>query len=135
MQPKKDGLSLRSLSVQFSLIILGIPTLVLMGFGLYQIKTNTIALEAELNKKLANEAAQLSASLSTALFNFDDETCQVIVKAALNKPEIIKIIIRDLNEPYMSAGKGYKLKDVESKVVQYPFFLKRNRSASLNSLP
>ncbi len=78
MQPKKTGLNLKNLSLQFSLIVIGISTFVLMGFGLYQVKTQTVVLEASLEKKLNNEAAQLSASLSTALFNFDDETCQVI---------------------------------------------------------
>ncbi len=103
MQPTRTGLSLKNLSVQFSLIVIGIPTLVLMAFGLFQVNSQTIALEAALTKKLDNEAAQLSASLSTALFNFDDETCQVIVKAALNKPEIVKITIKDLNEIYMTS--------------------------------
>lgn len=127
MQPKKAGFSLKNLSVQFSLIVIGIPTLVLMGFGLYQVKTQTIALEAGLDKALSNEAAQLSASLSTALFNFDDETCRVICEAALNKPEIIKITIRDLNEVYLTfSAVDFLAFDLEkeSRIVEIPILFK-----------
>ena len=134
MQPKKTGLSLRNLSVQFSLIVIGIPTLVLMGFGFYQVSTQTVALETGLNKKLKNEAAQLSASLSTALFNFDDETCQVIVAAALKKPEIIKITIRDLNEVYLSAEDstyGETDLDREAKIVKEPILFKEEQIGRL----
>ncbi|MCG8615559.1 MAG: ATP-binding protein [Desulfobacterales bacterium] len=137
MQPKKTGLSLKSLSVQFSLIVIGIPTLVLMGFGLYQINSQTIALQANLDKKLNNEAAQLSASLSTALFNFDDETCQVICKAALNKPEIIKITIRDLNEIYQSyAVSDFNAYDPEreSRFVQIPIRFKNEEIGKLEMI-
>ncbi|HCY85886.1 MAG TPA: hypothetical protein DHV36_12195 [Desulfobacteraceae bacterium] len=137
MQPKKTGLSLKSLSVQFSIIVIGIPTLVLMGFGLYQINSQTIALQANLDKKLNNEAAQLSASLSTALFNFDDETCQVICKAALNKPEIIKITIRDLNEIYQSyAVDDFSAYDPnrESKFVQIPIRFKNEQIGKLEMI-
>ncbi len=132
MQPKKTGLSLRNLSVQFGLIAIGIPTLVLMGFGLFQVRSQSAALEAGLNIKLENEAAQLSASLSTALFNFDDETCQVIVKAAMNKPEIIQITIRDLNEVYMSAGEeGDPGIGGEAKFVRVPIRFKTEQIGSL----
>ena len=102
MKSQRPFPSLRKLSVQFNLIVIGIPTLVLMGFGVFQLKTQSLALERGLEKNLKNEAMQLSASLSTALFNFDDETCQVICTAALNKPEIIKITIRDIGEIYQS---------------------------------
>ncbi len=102
MKAQRTFPSLKKLSVQFNLIVIGIPTLVLMGFGVFQLKTQSLALERNLEKSLKNEALQLSASLSTALFNFDDETCQVICTAALNKPEIIKITIRDLGDIYQS---------------------------------
>ncbi|MCG8632929.1 MAG: ATP-binding protein [Desulfobacterales bacterium] len=134
MQSKKTGLSLKNLSLQFSLIVIIISTLVLMGFGLYQVKTQTVALEASLDKKLNNEAAQLSASLSTALFNFDDETCQVISIAALNKPEIIKITIRDLNEIYQTFSSDdfsdYDLSG-ETKIVQIPISFKKEHIGNL----
>jgi len=130
MQPKKTGLSLRNLSIQFGLIAIGIPTLVLMGFGLLQVRSQTAALEVGLNKKLENEAAQLSASLSTALFNFDDETCQVIVKAALNKPEIIQITIKDLNEVYMSDGENGG-PDEKAKFVRVPILFKTEQIGTL----
>ena len=102
MQPKKAESTLKKLSVQFNLIVIGIPTLVLMGFGIFQLKTQSLALERNLENTLKNEASQLSASLSTALFNFDEETCQVICMAALNKPEIIKIAIRDMGEIFQN---------------------------------
>jgi len=129
MEPKKTGLSLRNLSVQFTLIVIGIPTLVLMGFGLFQVNSQAAALERNLHKKMENEAAQLSASLSTALFNFDDETCQVIVQAALNKPEIIQITIRDLNEVYMSGGN--KGPDGKDKLVLVPIQFKTEKIGTL----
>ena len=87
MNQKKSGFNLHNLSIQFSLIVIGIPTFVLAIFGLYQIKTQTIAFQDNLEQVLENEAVQLSASLSTALFNFDDEACQAICEAALKKPE------------------------------------------------
>jgi len=101
MHQKKSRFNLHNLSIQFSLIVIGIPTLVLAIFGLYQIKTQTIVFEKNLEQVLENEAVQLSASLSTALFNFDDETCEAICEAALKKPEIIKIIIWDSKEVYL----------------------------------
>lgn len=104
MLQKKTGFSLKKLSVQFSLIAIGIPTLVLMGVGLFQVKAQSVKLENSLNAKLKNEAAQLSASLSTALFNFDDETCRVIVEAAMKKPEITSIRVWDLNQVYLTSG-------------------------------
>lgn len=102
MHQKKSRFNLHNLSVQFSLIVIGIPTLVLAIFGLYQIKTQTIVFEKNLDQVLENEAVQLSASLSNALFNFDDGTCETICEAALKKPEIIKITIWNLKEVYLS---------------------------------
>ncbi len=134
MPSQKNSFSLRNLSIQFSLIVIGLPTLVLMGFGLYQIKTQTIAFENSLANKLKNEAAQLSASLSTALFNFDDETCKVICEAALEKPEIIKITIRDLTEIYQSfAVEELSKIDLvkEGKIVQLPILFKTEHIGDL----
>lgn len=134
MHSQKNSFSLRNLSIQFSLIVIGLPTLVLMGFGLYQIKTQTIAFENSLANKLKNEAAQLSASLSTALFNFDDETCKVICEAALEKPEIIKITIRDLTEIYQRfAVDDFSKIDLnrEGKIVQVPILFKTEHIGDL----
>ncbi len=50
MNQNKSGFNLHNLSIQFSLIVIGIPTLVLAVFGLYQIKTQTIAFEKNLDK-------------------------------------------------------------------------------------
>lgn len=102
MPSKRTNLSLQNLSVQLSLIVIIIPTVVLVLFGLYRIHTQTSEYERRLNSSLKNEALQLSASLSTALFNFDDETCRVICKAALKKPEIVKITVWDLEQQYLS---------------------------------
>jgi PAS domain S-box-containing protein len=98
---KKKKFSFQNLRFQLSLIAIGIPTLVLLLFGIYRIQVQTAILENELDISLKNEARQLSASLSTALFNFDDETCKVICKAALKKPEIIKITVWDLEQEYL----------------------------------
>ncbi|WDP91402.1 MAG: HAMP domain-containing protein [Desulfobacter sp.] len=135
MLQKKTGFSLKKLSIQFSLIAIGIPTLVLMGVGLVQVKALNVKLASSLNTKLKNEAAQLSASLSTALFNFDDETCQVIVAAAMKKPEITGIAIRDLNEVYLSSGGDEETGDDEekgaSKIVREPIIFKSETIGTL----
>jgi len=126
--------NLKKLSVQLSLIVIGIPTLVLMGFGVFQVKTQSLALEKNLEKKLRNEALQLSASLSTALFNFDDDTCQAISIAALEKPEIVKIIIRDQGAIYQShasedfSGDG---RSSETRVIQTPIFFREEKIGEL----
>ena len=127
MPPKRRKFSLKNLSIQLSLIAIGIPTLVLVLFGIYRIQTQTVSLGKNLNDSLKNEAVQLSASLSTALFSFDDETCKVICKAALKKPEIIKITIWDLGQEYLSfQDEQYTSKNLEkgTKAIEYPIFFK-----------
>ena len=116
--------SLQRLSVQISLIAVGIPTIILSLFAVYHINAQSNALAEQLDASLKNEAVQLSASVSTALFNFDDETLHVICKAALQKPEIIKITLWDRDREYLSiqdtgrtpAGEGKG----EIKQVEYP---------------
>ncbi|MCP4022226.1 MAG: PAS domain-containing protein [Desulfobacteraceae bacterium] len=126
MIPKKSGISLQNLSIQFSLIVIGIPTIVLIIFGMLRIHTQTRAHEKNMDIFLKNEASQLSASLSTALFNFDDETCTVICKAALRKPEIVKITIFDLNEKYLIfEDADYDPDDTyNNRAAQLPIFFK-----------
>lgn len=102
MPPRRKKFNLKNLSIHLSLIAIAIPTLVLSVFGIYRIQTQTVELEDRLNTALKNEAVQLSASLSTALFNFDEESCKVICEAALKKPEIVKISIWDLGQEYLS---------------------------------
>ncbi len=134
MNQKKTGFNLHNLSIQFSLIVIGIPTFVLAIFGLYQIKTQTIAFQDNLEQVLENEAVQLSASLSTALFNFDDEACQAICEAALKKPEIIKITIRDLKKIYLTFETDALDKfDLEKngKFIQFPISFKREHIGDL----
>ncbi len=120
---KQKKFSLRHLSVQLSLIVIGLSTIVLTLFGVYQVRTQTISLENKLNVSLKNEAVQLSASLSTALFNFDDETSIAICKAALKKPEIIKITIWDLDREYISLGDNEETSNLHEqgiKKIEYP---------------
>jgi len=127
MPPKNRKFSLQNLSIQLSLIAIGIPTLILVLFGLYRVYTQTITLENELNISLKNEAAQLSASLSTALFNFDDETCKVICTAALKKPEIIKITVWDMEQEYLSFKEEkshYSQGSARIKTVELPISFK-----------
>ncbi len=128
MPPKRRKFSLKNLSIQLSLIAIGIPTLVLAVFGMYRIQTQTVTLEKNLDISLKNEAVQLSASLSTALFNFDDETCKVICKAAMKKPEIIKITIWDLGQKYLSfKDEQYTLENLDrgTKTIEYPILFKK----------
>ncbi|MCD4722955.1 MAG: hypothetical protein K8S13_24320 [Desulfobacula sp.] len=134
MPSKRRKFSLKNLSIQLSLIAIGIPTLVLALFGIYQIQTQTVSLEKKLKVFLINEAVQLSASLSTALFNFDDETCKVICKAALKKPEIIKITIWDLGQEYLSfQDELYQPADREkgTKITEFPISFQRETSPQL----
>ena len=137
MSPKRRKFSLKNLSIQLSLIAIGIPTLVLSLFGMYRIQTQTINLEKQLNLSLENEAVQLSASISTALFNFDDETCEVICVAALKKPEIIKIIIWDLEQEYLSfQDKDYTAKNLEkrNKTIVYPIYFKGEKIGKIETI-
>ncbi len=127
LMPAKRKLSLKNLSIQLSLIVIFIPTLVLGALGIYRIQTQTVSLEKNLNSSLKNEAVQLSASLSTALFNFDDETSKVVCQAALKKPEIIKITIWDLEQKYLSfKDDQFKGQDLEegTKRIEYPITFK-----------
>ncbi len=122
-QEKGSKFNLRHLSIQLGLIAIGVPTLVLILFGIYQVRVQTILLENQLDDSLKNEAVQLSASLSTALFNFDDETLIVTCKAALKKPEIIKITIWDMDKKYTELeDKEYRKKSIEAgtKTIEYP---------------
>lgn len=123
MPPKRRRISPRNLSVQLGLIAIGIPTLVLFLFGVYRVHTQTAILEKQLDSGLKNEAVQLSASLSTALFNFDDDTCTVICEAALKKPEIIEITIWDLEQEYLrfsDASLKKHIENTEYKSLTFP---------------
>jgi len=84
------------------LIAIGIPTLVLILFEAYSVKIQTKNLEKDLDMFLKNEVVQLSASLSSALFNLDEESSQMICRAALAKPQILKIKIWDGGREYLS---------------------------------
>jgi len=113
----------KNLSVQLSLIAIGIPTLVLTIFGIYHIQTQTASLENQLNDALKNEAVQLSASLSIALYNFDEEMIKVISRAVLKKPEIIKITIWDYKHKYLffqDEQYMFKTTGKDDKIIRYP---------------
>ncbi len=84
------------------MIAIGIPTLVLILFEAYSVKIQTKNLEKDLDMFLKNEVVQLSASLSSALFNLDEESSQMICRAALAKPQILKIKIWDGGREYLS---------------------------------
>jgi len=130
MPPKGRKFSLKNLSIQLSLIAIVIQTLVLAAFGIYRIKTRTASMEENLNTSLKNEAVQLSASLSMALFDFNDGILKVICMAALKKPEIIKITIWDQNQEYLSFQdeqyrSGYLGNGIKS--VDYPIYFKKEK--------
>ncbi len=130
MPQKRKKYSIKSLPVQLSLIAIGIPTFVLALFGVFQIHTQASILENELNVTLKNEAAQLSASLSTALFNFDDETCTAISEAALKKSEILTITVWDLEQEYLSfQDDSFSMvkNDSEIRTIEYPIFFKNEK--------
>ena len=127
MSQEKKKINLQNLTIQLSLIAIGIPTIVLSVFGFYLIQTQTRTLENELNVSLKNEAVQLSASLSTALFNFDDETSKAICKAALKKPEIIKITVWDLEQVYLTfKDRGFPMPEEETRMrtIEIPITFK-----------
>ncbi|MCF6246378.1 MAG: response regulator [Desulfobacula sp.] len=130
MPLKRKEFSLRNLPVQLSLIAIGIPTLVLVLFGVFRIHTQTNILENELKITLKNEIVQLSASLSTALFNFDDETCKVISEAALKKSEILKITVWDLEQEYLSFQDDFFTmvgNKSEIRTIEYPILFKNEK--------
>lgn len=123
----KSGFSFRNLSVQFCLIVIGIPTLVLSAFGLYQIRSQTVVYERELDVSLENEASQLATSLSAALYNFDEETSEAVCEAALNKPEIVRISVTDLGDPFIAmAANGFDGQKMSksAKTVRMPIFFR-----------
>lgn len=114
--------SLNKLSVQLGLIAIGIPTLALALFEIYHINNQSISMRKELDITLQNEAAQLSASLSSALFNLDDDSAVTICKAALKKTGIIQITLFDYDDIYLSledenyVGTG----QVEIRTIEHP---------------
>lgn len=85
-----------------SLIAIGIPTIILLLFEFYMISTQTQRLEADLDRFLKDEAVQLSASLSAALYNLDDQSSRMICQAALAKPPIHQIQVWDGNRLYLN---------------------------------
>ncbi len=84
------------------LIALGIPTLVLILFEIYSVQRQTDILENDLEITLKNETLQLSASLASALFNLDEQECEMICRAALEKPVILKITVWDGSRKYLT---------------------------------
>lgn len=119
----RNRFNFRNLSVQLSLIVIGIPTCVLILFEAYIVHNQTIRLEKDLDAFLKNEAVQLSASLSASLFNLDDQTTSMICKAALAKPQILLIKIWDGQRDYMSFkekkyDEQYTIK--KTKLIEYP---------------
>ena len=102
MPSDRSRISLKNLSIQLSLIAIGIPTIVLILFEFYHVQTQTVSLEKDLDIFLKNEVVQLSASLSSALFNLDSPACEMICRAALAKQQILKITIWDNDREYLS---------------------------------
>ncbi|MCP3875916.1 MAG: PAS domain S-box protein [Desulfobacteraceae bacterium] len=130
LMPSRRKYSLKNLPVQLSLLVIGVPTLVLVVFGIYSIQTQTVSLEKSLNISLTNESVQLSVSLSTPLYNFDDETSKTICMAALKKSEIIKIIIYDFERDYLSfQDEEYSALNLEdgTKTIECPVFFKEEK--------
>ncbi len=97
-----NRITFSSLSVQLCLIAMGIPTLVLILFEIYDVQSQTANLENDLKITLKTEALQLSASLASALFNLDEQECEMICRAALEKPVILKITVWDGDREYLS---------------------------------
>ncbi len=95
LPPASRRISFKSLSFQLSLIVIGIPTIALLIFSLIDLKSQTESLEKELNTFLKNETAQLSASLSSVLFNYDTQACELICRASLVKAPITRIVVWD----------------------------------------
>lgn len=117
------NLGLSNLSVQLSLIALGIPTLVLVLFEIHTIRLQTVGFQNELDLFLRNEAVQLSTSLSSSLFSLDDQTIEMICKAALAKPRILKITVRDGSREYLRfEDESYSPEYIEKGIrrIEYP---------------
>lgn len=126
--------SLRNLSVQLSLMVIGSSTIVLTIFGVYQVQNQSVSLEEKLNQTLKNEVVQLSTSLSSVLFNFDNQTLLNICKTALKKPEIIKIIIWDYDREYVVLEDEKALPDIlqmGTKTAEHPIVFNSEKIGKL----
>lgn len=126
----RNRFSFKNLSVQLSLIAIGIPTIVLLIFELYSIQTQTVQLEKDLDIFLKNEMVQLSASLSSSLFNLDSQSSELICRAALAKPQIIKISIWDGGREYLSfQDDQYTPEYIKKGIrdVEYPVYFQQEK--------
>jgi PAS domain S-box-containing protein len=116
-------LNFKNLSVQLSLIAIGIPTLILILFEIYLVNAQTKSLQSDLDVFLKNEAAQLAASLSSSLFNLDDESSRQICNAALAKPQVLSIKIWDGDREYLTFKNSRYTREYAEKgtrQIEYP---------------
>lgn len=85
---------------------------------MYHIQAKTVSLEKDLDIMLKNESIQLSASLSSALFNLDGQACEMICRAALAKEQILKITIWDGTVKYLSFQRSNYTNDFIEKGIR-----------------
>jgi sigma-B regulation protein RsbU (phosphoserine phosphatase) len=84
----------RSLGRRFSFTLIGVVTLLLIGFATVAIVINVRGIQADLEAKLQSTANLSSLSLQTLLWNVDTDSMEDILEALLLDPDIVFAQVR-----------------------------------------
>ena len=88
----------RSLSLQLILVVILVTVIALGLSGWYRYEQQSAAMEVRLNEELEITANSLAASLSVAIFNYDDRAVETICQAAMSRPEVVSVTIDNVKD-------------------------------------